>query len=50
MFRPRGLIVDTVGKGADKVYYDNLVGRVSTYREIFERGILVRAWGKINVT
>ena len=45
-----GLIVATVGKGADKVYYDNLVGRVSTYRGIFERGILVRAQGEINVT
>lgn len=47
--RPRGHIVGTVGKGADKVYYDNLVGRLSTYRGIFERGILVRAWEKINV-
>ena len=36
MFRPWGLIVGTVGKGADKVYYDNLVGRPSTYRGIFE--------------
>lgn len=49
-FRPRGLIVGTVGKGADKVYYDNLVGRPSTYRGIFGRGILVRAQGEINVT
>lgn len=49
-FRPRGLIVATVGKGADKVYYDNLVCRPSTYRGIFERGILVRAQGEINVT
>nr|DAN73211.1 MAG TPA: hypothetical protein [Caudoviricetes sp.] len=49
-FRPRGLIGVVVGKGADKVYYDILVGRPSAYRGIFERGILVRAWGKINVT
>lgn len=48
--RPRGHIVGTVGKGADKAYYDNLVGRVSTYRGIFGRGILVRAQGEINVT
>ena len=48
--RLRGPIVVTVGKGADKVYYDILVGRVSTYRGIFGRGILVRAQGKINVT
>lgn len=49
-FRPWGLIVATVGKGADKVYYDILVGRAPTYRGVFERGILVRAWEKINVT
>lgn len=48
--RPRGPIVATVGEGADKVYYDNLVCRPSTYRGIFERGILVCAWEKINVT
>lgn len=47
---PWGLIVGTVGKGADKVYYDNLLSRLSTYRGIFERGILVRAQGEINVT
>lgn len=47
--RLRGLIVATVGKGADKYRYDNLVGRVSTYREIFEWGIIVRAQGEINV-
>lgn len=49
-FRPRGPIGAIVGKGADKVYYDNLLSRLSTYRGIFERGILVRAWEKINVT
>lgn len=49
-FRRWEPIVATVGKGADKVYYDTLVGRVSTYRGIFERGILVRAWEEINVT
>ena len=48
--RLRGPIVGIVGKGADKVYYDNLVCRPSTYRGIFERGILVCAWEKINVT
>ena len=47
--RPWGLIVATVGKGADKVYYDNLVCRVPTYRGIFERGILAGAQGEINV-
>ena len=47
--RLRGPIVATVGKGADKVYYDNLLSRLSTYRGIFERGILVRAQGEINV-
>ena len=49
-FRPWGPIGVVVGKGADKVYYDILVGRPSTYWGIFERGILVRAWEKINVT
>ena len=44
-----GHIVGVAGKGADKYRYDNLVGRVSTYREIFEWGILVRAWEEINV-
>lgn len=46
----RGPIVGIVGKGADKYRYDNLVGRLSTYRGIFERGILARAQGEINVT
>ena len=49
-FRPRGLIVATVGKGADKYRYDILVGRWSTYRGIFGRGILAGAQGEINVT
>lgn len=49
-FRRWGLIVGIVGKSADKVYYDNLVGRPSTYRGIFERGILAGAQGEINVT
>lgn len=48
--RLRGPIVGIVGKGADKVYYDILVGRPSTYRGIFERGILAGARGEINVT
>lgn len=48
--RLRGLIVGIVGKGADKYRYDIMVGRLSTYREIFEGSILVRAWEKINVT
>lgn len=34
----RGPIVGIVGKGADKVYYDNSVCRHSIYREIFEEG------------
>ena len=33
-----GLIVGIAGKDSDKYRYDNLVGRVSTYREIFEEG------------
>lgn len=49
-FRLRGPIGGIVGKSADNSYYDILVGRVSTYRGIFERGILVRAQGEINVT
>lgn len=49
-FRPRGLIVATVGKGADKYRYDILVGRPSTYRGIFERGILAGVQEEINVT
>nr|DAV97371.1 MAG TPA: hypothetical protein [Caudoviricetes sp.] len=49
-FRPRGPFVGTVGKGADKYRYDILLSRPSTYRGIFEGSILVRAWGKINVT
>ena len=49
-FRRWGLIVGVVGKGADKAYYDILVGRPSTYRGIFERGILAGAQGEINVT
>lgn len=35
---PWGPIVGIVGKGADKVYYDILVGRPSTYRGNFEAG------------
>lgn len=49
-FRRWGPIVATVGKGADKVYYDILVGRRSTYWGILRWGILVRAQGEINVT
>lgn len=49
-FHLRGPIGVIVGKGADKVYYDILVGRPSTYRGIFERGILAGAQGEINVT
>lgn len=49
-FRPRGPIGVIVGKGADKVYYDILVGRPSTYRGNFEGGILAGAQGEINVT
>lgn len=37
-FRLRGPFVGVVGKSADKVYYDILVGRLSTYRGIFEEG------------
>ena len=37
-FRPWGPIGAIVGKGADKVYYDILVGRPSTYRGNFEGG------------
>lgn len=48
--RLQGPIVGIVGKGADKVYYDILVGRPSTYRGILRRGILVRAQEEINVT
>ena len=48
--RLRGPIVATVGKGADKVYYDILVGRRSTYRGILRESILAGAQGKINVT
>lgn len=47
--RPRGPIGGTAGKGADKVYYDILVCRQSTYWGIFERGILAGAQGEINV-
>lgn len=32
----RGPIVGVVGKSADKVYYDRLLSRPSTYRGIFE--------------
>lgn len=35
---PWGLIVATVGKSADKVYYDTLVCRRSTYWGIFGEG------------
>lgn len=49
-FRRWGLIVDIVGKGADKYRYDNLLSRLSTYRGIFEWGILAGAQGEINVT
>lgn len=37
-FRPRGPIGVIVGKSADKVYYDTLVCRRSTYWGIFEEG------------
>ena len=36
--RPWGPIVATVGKGADKYCYDNLLSRLSTYRGNFEAG------------
>ena len=49
-FRPWGPIVGIAGKDSDKYRYDILVGRPSTYRGIFERGILARARGEINVT
>lgn len=49
-FRPWGPIVGIAGNDSDKYRYDNLLSRLSTYRGIFERGILVRAWEKINVT
>lgn len=49
-FRRWGPIAATAGKGADKVYYDTSVGRPSTYRGIFEEGILAGAREKINVT
>lgn len=37
-FRLWGPIVATVGKGADKIYYDIPLSRPSTYRGIFEEG------------